>query len=303
MNVLPSVTARKGVKARAALGKAFQNYFERKEHLNGSALVQALYNHSREYKVSIPDIAAFEAGGCIATLTNTFPTAYWMLAYVYSHEEVLKDCRAELSTITTTKIAENGITVCSIDMTSIKSSCPVITATLQEVLRHTAVGSSFREVTEDTIVDGYRLKKGNTFIMPSNIVHTDPNTWGESTKGFDHRRFLKTQEKKSPNPKAFRAFGGGSTLCPGRHFATTEILAVATMFIARFDIKAVGSWPSPIPNSAPLWAQVVQADLEFEVDVTARKGLAGKYEWGFHLSESRVVLSMAAEDLEEGKTE
>jgi cytochrome P450 len=164
------------MKARTDLGKAFRRYFDQNEHLNGSALVQARYNHSCEYNISLQDIAAFEAGGCFATLTNTFPTAYWMLAYIYTHEEVLKDCRDELSTITITNTAEDGTTVRSIDMTSIKSSCPVITATLQEVLRHTSVGSSVRHVTEDTTVDGYKLKKGNTFIMPANILHTDPNT-------------------------------------------------------------------------------------------------------------------------------
>jgi hypothetical protein len=92
-------------------------------------------------------------------------------------------------------------------------------------------------------------------------------------------------------------------LCPGRHFATTEILAVATMFIARFDMKPVGSWPPPIPSSAPLWAQIVQPDLDFEVDVSVRKDLAGRSEWGFQLSESTVLLPMVAEDLEEGKKE
>ncbi|KAF2677803.1 hypothetical protein K458DRAFT_395607 [Lentithecium fluviatile CBS 122367] len=142
VNVLPSVTARKCTKARADLGKAFRHYFDQNEHLNGSVLVQARYNHSHEYNVSVPDIAASES------------------AYIYSHEEVLKDCRDELATITTTSTAEEGTTIHSIDMISIKSSCLDITATLQEVMRHTSVGSSVSHVTEDTMIDGYRLKKG-----------------------------------------------------------------------------------------------------------------------------------------------
>jgi cytochrome P450 len=38
----------------------------------------------------------------------------------------------------------------------------------------------------------------------------------------------------------FRVFGGGKTLCPGRHFATNEVLAVVAMFIVRLDMTPVG---------------------------------------------------------------
>ena len=40
------------------------------------------------------------------------------------------------------------------------------------------------------------------------------------------------------HPAAFRAFGGGKTLCPGRHFATNEILAFVAMIVLMFDIDS-----------------------------------------------------------------
>lgn len=297
VNVLPSVTAKRGMEATATVGHAFQHYFEQNEHLNGSLLVQTRYNHSREHDVSVEDIGAFEAGGSIAALANTFPTAYWMLTYIYSHADVLQDCRDEVTNITKITNGGDGCTTHSVDMTSIKSSCPVITATLQEVLRHTAVGSTVREVMEDTLLDGYMLKKGNTLLTPANVMHTNPSVWGSDTKESDHRRFLRSPGKKMPNPVAFRAFGGGSTLCPGRHFATTEVLATATMFIARFDITPVGAWPSPDRHSAQIWTQILEPNAEFEVEVCKRKDLEAAHKWDFKLSESEIFLAMAAEDL------
>jgi len=53
--------------------------------------------------------------------------------------------------------------------------------------------------------------------------------------------FKDTQEKKEKgiHPAAFRAFGGGKTLCPGRHFATHEILAFVAMVVLTLDIESV----------------------------------------------------------------
>jgi cytochrome P450 len=302
VNVLPSVTARAGTKARNKVAKAFYSYFSNNEHLKGSALVQARYNHSRDYGVSVEDIATFEVGGSLAVLTNTFPTAYWMLIYIYSHPDVLQECRDEVLKVSKSTDDESGYTTHSIDMTSIKASCPVITATLQEVLRHTAVGSTVREVTEDTMLDGYLLKKGRTLLTPANVLHTDTGLWGENTDNFDHRRFLKAPGKKLPNPVAFRAFGGGTTLCPGRHFATTEVLAIATMFIARFDMQPIGEWPEPDRKNAQLWTQILGTSGDFEVEVREREEFRGRHKWTFDLTESEMLFAMAAEDLAEEKS-
>lgn len=40
------------------------------------------------------------------------------------------------------------------------------------------------------------------------------------------------------HPAAFRAFGGGKTLCPGRHFASTSIQAFVALLVTQFDISA-----------------------------------------------------------------
>lgn len=296
LDILPNLTARGAIRARDTVSNAFFKYFDEGHHEKGSDLIKARYNYAREYKIPVRDIASFECGGSLAVLSNNFPTVYWMLIYIYSHPDVLSECRDEVSKITTTTKDANGQPIYSLDISSVKSSCPLTTSTLQEVLRHTSVGSAVRQVMKDTPIDGYILKKGRTVITAANVLHSDASIWGDDWHQFNHRRFLRTPGKKMPNPVAFRAFGGGSTLCPGRHFATTEVLAIATMFIARFDVKPVGAWPQPNPKSAKLWSQILEPDAEFEIEIEERKGVENTA-WVFRLSDSDILFAMAAEDI------
>jgi hypothetical protein len=79
--------------------------------------------------------------------------------------------------------------------------------------------------------------RGHTVLIPSTVQHSSPPAWGDNVNEFNYKRFLKPRKH---NPVAFRAFGGGATLCPGRHFASTEILAFASLILLRFDIKPAG---------------------------------------------------------------
>lgn len=88
--------------------------------------------------------------------------------------------------------------------------------------------------------------RGSTFLIPSTVQHSSPTAWSQNVDEFYHKRFIKEPRTKH-NPVAFRAFGGGATLCPGRHFASTEILAFASIILLRFNIKPVtGSWETDL---------------------------------------------------------
>ena len=304
MNIVPSVTARKGCSGRAVVSQAFEEYFRNKGHEQGSALVQSRYNNSMENKIPLADIARYEVGGAIAILVNTTPAVFWVLYYVFAHPNVLEDTRKEVSTIMTTNTNERGVVLRSLDISSIKSKCPLLTSTFQEVLRHTSMGVSVRQVMKDVLLeDRYLLKKDSTVLMPSLVLHTDPSIWGPDVRNFNHKRFMKDQPhnrsagpQKRPNPAAFRAFGGGTTLCPGRHFATTEILAVVVMCMMRYELMPVnGRWIRPTTEKLNIAASIMGPDNDIEVDVFQRKGYEGG-EWAFSLADSEMVFAVAAED-------
>ena len=304
VNTVPSVVARKGHHGRAVLSKMFEAYFTQGGYELGSVLVQTRHRTSKENGVPLADIARFEMGGALGILLNTAPALFWLLFYTFANPLVLEDLRREIATIMTLKTDDCGVVTRSLDVSSIKSSCPLLLSTCQEALRLKAMGMSVRKVMKDIMLsDEYLLKEGNTVLMPTLLVHTDPSIWGADVKEFNHKRFMRDKSgtrtgegRKQPPPAAFRAFGGGTTLCPGRHFAMTEIMAVAVMFIMRFDMVPVnGSWTPPSTDKGNMAAVIMEPDTEFEVNITLRKGYeTGK--WAFNLEDSEIAFAVAVED-------
>ena len=274
LRLFPSVLARESLQAREKIVQAFMDYFGTAGHEQGSALIRARYQHSVDYQVSIEDIARFELGGAVAILMNTIPCAFWVLWHVISDAAALEGCRDELWRFC--KVDDANVTI---DITQVNTSCPILLSTLREVMRFHGIGISVRAVQEDHLLDHkYFLKKGSTLMIPGSVQHSSKAVYGENVQEFNHKRFVRTDGKRL-NPVGFRGFGGGATLCPGRYFASTEIVAFVALMILRFDVKPVrGEWIRPKTDNAGMQTTVPPPDTDVEVAVTLRQGeLAGKH--------------------------
>ncbi|CZR46188.1 uncharacterized protein FPRO_11635 [Fusarium proliferatum ET1] len=176
-------------------------------------------------------------GSILAIVGNTIPTTFWLLISIFSRPDLLKEIRSELEA--TLENSFSG-TIC-LDYTTIREKWPVFMSTYDEVLRMTSGIATVRYTNEDTLIqDRWLLKKGAQVQMPTAFIHADPTTWGADADVFDHTRFLKskvlTKEQKTRRTAAFRPFGGGNTLCPGRHFASYEVLTFVGSFLLGFDV-------------------------------------------------------------------
>ncbi|ORY62498.1 uncharacterized protein BCR38DRAFT_467111 [Pseudomassariella vexata] len=103
-----------------------------------------------------------------------------------------------------------------------KTECPMLVAVYRECLRLNSDNNSIRVVKEPTLLaDRYFL-----------AIH----------------------------PAAFRASGGGKTLCPGRHYAMNEILALVVLVVLLFDMESPdgGGIEVPKKNNAVLPVHVLQ---------------------------------------------
>ncbi|OJD13380.1 hypothetical protein ACJ73_09208 [Blastomyces percursus] len=239
----PSLLARKSFHAREQLIiPAFEKYFAENSHLQGSLLVQCRYEHNTSHGLRGRDIAATEIGQMIASLTNSMGSAFWMVYHVFSDPIVLEECRAEAEQLV--QLDDNGVQ--TIDLAKIRASCPVLFSTWQEILRYMHIGIGARVVVEDTILDNkYLLKKGGTVMIVTPVQNTDTSVWGPTSGRFDHRRFVVGPGEKRKTPFAFRPFGGGTVLCPGRHFVTAGVLSFVIILLLRFDLKPAtkgGRW-------------------------------------------------------------
>jgi cytochrome P450 len=184
----------------------------------------------------------------------------------------------------------------ALNITTLKEACPLLLSAYQEVLRYCSMGTSVREVMEDTYLGSFLLKKGAMVQMPSRVIHQDASLWGTNVKEFNPRRFLREEKKNRPGDACFRAFGGGKTLCPGRHFATNEILAVVAVFISRLDITpASGSWNLPTTDNTNIAATVMEPDHDIEIQVKARQGYEG-VKWVVSLHNSEKIFALVTED-------
>ena len=320
MKIVPALSARKGIQGRQLLIDAFLKYFQSGALATGSIFAQSRYASAVKHKVPLNDIARFEVVNLIGTLTSTIRTVTWMLYHIYSDPAILSSCRQEIPRILATRKGDekeegsNTVLERSLNVTALKSNCPILGSTFQEVLRHHALGTSIRQVMHDTVLeDCYLLKKNSMILMPSMVVHSDPQYWGTTVEQFNHRRFLKsltpahrngdakvdrTQLPLKPPPaSAFRAFGGGATLCPGRHFATTVTMAVTTMFVMRYEMwpAAERRWPHLTGYKSNAIAAVEQPDQRIEVEVRPRQGFESG-EWSFRMEGSELLFATVAED-------
>ncbi|THZ04909.1 cytochrome P450 [Aureobasidium pullulans] len=308
--IFPTVSCPKAYYGREKTIKALTAYFAAGKQHSAGHLVKGIHEHTAKYGLSHEDMARFELATVIAMLVNTLPSAFWLLYYIYKDEKLLKDLRTEVATIVRPKEFESGVVARTIPVADLKTKCPLLNSTWLEILRHHADGSSFREVTADTVLDQqYLLKKGNVVQMPAIVIHNDVSVWGPDAAQFDAYRFLadndtksdksdatgeerRRQAKRQSVPGAFRAFGGGQTLCPGRHFVTTELLSLTAMMIMRFDIT-YGSgkieWPKLGWNDKDMSAAITHPASDIKVTVSQRPSARGL--WTFETSQVQGYLS------------
>jgi hypothetical protein len=74
---------------------------------------------------------------------------------------------------------------------------------------------------------------------------------------------------------AFRAFRGGSVICPGRHFAQSEIVRFAVAVVIGYDFEKLGGGMIELPkrNNKVIPLAVMKPKDESKVVITRRKGL------------------------------
>lgn len=291
LDLFPHWVFKQGIQGREQLVKAFVDYQAKCGFNEGSTFIQRWVQHFTSRGMPEEDIARCHIGGMFALVANTVPTAFWTIYHILSDPSVLKDCREEVS-----RAVQEKDGVCTIDSNYIKSSCPTLLSTFQEVMRFHGMGNSVRVADEDQMIDGkYLIKKGGLVMIPSRVQHRMRSAWGDDADVFDPRRFVKKPGASRPNPVAFRGFGGGTTLCPGRHFATTEISLFAALMILRFDVQPVsGHWVAPTVQNSSQAEAMEQPDSDIDIELRPRPG-ADKI-WRFTFGGGKEA-ALVAEDI------
>ena len=269
-NCMPSVLASKGYRGRQRVAKALETYFNADGHQTSSILLKARFQ-TLGHDIALEDIARCECVNGIAILANTVPTAFWTLYHVFSSPTILTTVREQASALLDVKYDGDRL-VRTIDLGKI-NEVPILFSILQESLRYRTSGAGSRLLLEDVMLeDRYLLKKGSFLIIPSHEMHFNTEAWGETVQDFDTQRFLKPNARKI-HSGAFRGFGGGANLCPGKYFAMREVVAMVAMFALRYDMAPMsGTWVEPGQDTTNMSLAIAPPKRKVVVDVLPREG-------------------------------
>ncbi|KAI3325505.1 cytochrome P450 [Xylariaceae sp. AK1471] len=290
----------KPIRARERAAAAMIEYMRQGGYKTASGLVRKRFEHHHDqFGLSIDDIACGELGNTFAVLGNSTPCALWVPFHIFSDNQVLQGVRQELLSLVQESYKESGETVCCIDLAKFRTSCPILLSTFQETLRYRAVNPGPRVSIEDVLLDGrILLKKGSMLMIPAPVQHTSVLAWGNDAGEFDHMRFARKPEpgRRGPNRVAFRAFGGGHILCPGRHFASTEITVLSALMVLQFHIVPVGAgmWVEPTWRNSPAQAGFPVPDEDIMVELRPRDP---SKKWQVTYSGSDEAIGIVSEDI------
>lgn len=254
--VLPSVFAREASRGLKACVKAFKEYIEEDGYKDAYKLVTDRYQlHLEEGITDTEELAKLEVVLSFGINSNASITMFWTLDQIYSRPELLSRIREEIRLN-----ALQGPGELSSD--SLNKACPHLYSAWRETLRLYVPSASARVVTADTMIaDTWLLRKGAMVQLSGDVVHHNKEVWGPDASVFNPDRFLYSMNGSKTNPDgsvpkgkehfihsaAFRSFGGGVSLCPGRTLAAREILGLTAVLVMGFDMEPVTgtTWTPP----------------------------------------------------------
>ncbi|KAG9026313.1 hypothetical protein FRB95_009010 [Tulasnella sp. JGI-2019a] len=117
---------------------------------------------------------------------------------------------------------------------------PLLTATYSETLRYATDSYSMRGVVAEdgAMLGGYKLKQGDTVVCSTRSVHMDEKEFEHADKWIPER-FLADEQGAKGKEGDFKwmPFGGGSSICGGRHLATYHVKILMMTLLKNFHFE------------------------------------------------------------------
>lgn len=294
-DILPSVTMKKAYLGREKVVAALVDFVRKGHYTTAATVIRNRVDINRDNGLNIDEAGRSELVVWFAILGNAIPSTFWVILDIFTTPSLLQQIRQELRKAINVPDEGNEGSA-TINISTIKASCPLLVSCYRESLRLIGNLASIRYVLRDTVI-GKQYLKGKSLIQVAGcIVHQDPKTWGENSCEFDPQRFVrKTATAGSDNDEladgdnkdstatqlpdgvpsaAYRLFGGGSVTCPGRFFAQSEILGFVAYLIMAFDLTSPDG-KTLIPPEKDVYGiplTVLKPKKDIAVKIRRRKG-------------------------------
>lgn len=248
MGVLPSLTASEAYQGRERMVTAFMKYFEAGHIKDGAQISRDRVRLEEQYGMNKQMIARSALSFIFASIVNTTTMTFWVVLRLFANKKLLSIARREVAEALNASTDREGSKRLSIGI--LKNRCPTLVAVFRESLRIGSENFSVRLIKEDVLLaDRYFLKKDAVVQIAGGIIHVAKSIWGDDADEFNPQRFLAPKAQSDGiHPAACRGFGGGKTLCPGRHFATNEILLFAALIVHGLDMSSPDGGDIRVPR-------------------------------------------------------
>lgn len=238
----------------------------------GSALFRGRQDVWKNLEHMDANAKACEDFGIIwAMNTNTVPAIFWAVIHCYRDPELLSRVRAEVE-----KARIDSDQAPFFDVRKLTES-PLLQSICSEILRLYVAAFIPRGSTHDdvTVLDNYKIPKGQFIAVDSYTAHRDTETWNTgrdegshpldtfwadrfiidekngldgplkpSTEGGCPRKQVDSDDKAAcPRYSmeglsgAWLPFGGGKHQCPGRYFARREMMVCLAVLCSEYDFE------------------------------------------------------------------
>jgi cytochrome P450 len=183
-------------------------------------------------QISDDDAAHLQVAALWASAANTIPAAFWALAHILADPAAKAAITAE---------------VLAGDFDPARR-LPLLESAICEALRLSSASLTLRRVTRDLALPlggvDHALRAGDLVCIFPYLTHRDRDIHPDPER-FRHDRFMTRQFFKNGRKVgfAFVPFGGGVSMCPGRHLASEEIKVFLALMLRRFELDLDGPLP------------------------------------------------------------
>ncbi|KAF2483207.1 cytochrome P450 [Neohortaea acidophila] len=298
VDIVPSITARTAHFARKRVLDGLIEYVRHERYKKACPLIQERVQTNLAFGMSKEMAGHAELILMFGIMGNAVPSNFWLLSHLFSRPDLLERIRSELELALDLSSPADGRKEMTVSIAAKRiniKSCPLLYSCYREALRDISLLTSARMVMKDTLIPSdatgdkgeYLLRANSIVQIAGGVIHQEPSIWGEDADEFNPERFLvkqagnytSTSRTALPLPpgvpsSAFRAYGGGTVICPGRHFAQTELMLFAAVLALGFDIFEADGATLKVPpkDDTRIPLSVMKPTYDPRVQIRRRQG-------------------------------
>ena len=205
--------------------------------------------------VDSEDLKGHNVGFLFGLVANTSPAQFWTLLLLLKDREVMNEVKQEIEVVMGDHWTEEPTTRhLSRDPNELRHQLTALVkldSVINEMFRTCSAPLVGRVALEDTTLEladqKINIRKGDRVCLVTHTIHNDEAIYGDNTDEFQWDRYL-TEDKVElrkfrdlgsgkPVQHYLLPFGGGVSMCPGRHFARDEIKIYIATLLACFDLE------------------------------------------------------------------